>query len=91
VSPGSIGITPVINILVIAVMGGMRRPIGPFIGAVVFVLLQTFAIDFIDRERFNTLIGTVFFLVVLFSTDGLLGLWEQLRARLQAARIRGRA
>ena len=87
VSPGSIGITPVINILVIAVMGGMRRPIGPFIGAVVFVLLQTFAIDFIDRERFNTLIGTVFFLVVLFSTDGLVGLWEQLRARLTAARM----
>jgi branched-chain amino acid transport system permease protein len=84
VSPGSIGITPVINILVIAVMGGTRQPVGPFIGAIVFVLLQTFAIDFIDRERFNTLIGSVFFLVVLFSTDGLLGLWDRLRERLTA-------
>jgi branched-chain amino acid transport system permease protein len=88
VSPGSIGITPVINILIIAVMGGLRRPVGPFIGAIVFVLLQTFAIDFIDRERFNTLIGTVFFLVVLFSTDGLLGLWDRLRVRLTAPRTR---
>jgi branched-chain amino acid transport system permease protein len=85
VSPGSIGISPVINILIIAVIGGMRQPVGPFVGAIVFVLLQTFAIDFIDRERFNTLIGTVFFLVVLFSTDGLLGLWERLRTRLTAA------
>ncbi len=88
VSPGSIGISPVINILIIAVIGGMRRPIGPFVGAIVFVLLQTFAIDFIDRERFNTLIGMVFFLVVLFSTDGLLGLWEQVRPRLTAGSIR---
>ena len=86
VSPGSIGISPIINILIIAVMGGMLRPAGPFVGAIVFVLLQTFAIDFIDRERFNTLIGTVFFLVVLFSTDGLLGLWERLRMRLTAPR-----
>ena len=35
----------------------MRHPIGPFIGAVVFVLLQNFAIDLVDRERFNLLIG----------------------------------
>jgi branched-chain amino acid transport system permease protein len=84
VSPGSIGIAPVINVLVIAVLGGMRHPIGPFIGAIVFVLLQNFAIDFIDRERFNTLIGTIFLLIVLFSSDGLLGLWDTLRSRLRA-------
>ena len=49
-----------INILIIAVLGGMRHPIGPFIGAMVFVLLQNFAIDLIDRERFNLVIGLVF-------------------------------
>ena len=43
----------------------MRQPIGPFIGAIVFVLLQTFAIDLIDGERFNTLIGLVFLAIVL--------------------------
>jgi len=90
ISPGTIGITPVINILVIAVMGGLRHPAGPFIGAIVFVLLQTFAIDFIDRERFNTLIGTVFLLIVLFSNDGLLGLWEQVRRRLTPRGAAGR-
>jgi len=30
---------------VIAVLGGLRHPVGPFVGAVVFVLLQNFAID----------------------------------------------
>jgi branched-chain amino acid transport system permease protein len=45
------------------------------------VLLQTFAIDLIDRERFNLVIGGVFFVIVLFSPDGLLGLWARLRTR----------
>jgi branched-chain amino acid transport system permease protein len=80
--PGSVGTSWLINILVIAVLGGMRHPIGPFLGALVFVLLQTFAIDLIDRERFNLVIGGVFLAIVLFSPDGLLGLWATLRARL---------
>lgn len=83
ITPGSIGTAWLINILVIAVLGGMRHPIGPFLGALVFVLLQTFAIDVIDRERFNLVIGVVFLAIVLFSPDGLLGLWASLRARLQ--------
>jgi branched-chain amino acid transport system permease protein len=84
ITPNSVGTSWLINILVIAVLGGMRHPIGPFIGAILFVLLQTFAIDLIDRERFNLVIGGVFLAVVLFSPDGLLGLWASLRARLTA-------
>jgi len=84
ISPGTIGIGPVIDILVIAVLGGIRRPIGPFIGAIVFVLLENFAIDLIDRERFNTVIGLTFLAIVLFSPDGLLGLWDRAKARLSA-------
>jgi branched-chain amino acid transport system permease protein len=82
VTPGSVGTSWLINILVIAVLGGMRHPIGPFLGAFVFVLLQTFAIDLIERERFNLLIGAVFLAIVLFSPDGLLGLWAHAKARL---------
>jgi branched-chain amino acid transport system permease protein len=82
ISPESTGLGRMIDILVIAVLGGMRHPIGAFIGAIVFVLLQNFAIDLIDRERFNLVIGGVFLAIVLFSPDGLLGLWAQLRARL---------
>src|SRR5215207_2399116 len=81
ITPGSVGTSWLINILVIAVLGGMKHPIGAFLGALVFVLLQTFAIDVIDRERFNLVIGGVFLAIVLFSPDGLLGLWERLRLR----------
>ena len=80
-TPGSVGTGWMINILVIAVLGGVKHPIGAFLGALVFVLLQTFAIDVIDRERFNLVIGLVFLAIVLFSPDGLLGLWAKLRSR----------
>jgi branched-chain amino acid transport system permease protein len=80
-TPGSVGTSWMINILIIAVLGGVKHPIGAFLGAIVFVLLQTFAIDLIDRERFNLVIGGVFLAIVLFSPDGLLGLWAKLRSR----------
>jgi len=82
ITPGSINVGWQINILVIAVLGGMRHPIGAFLGAIVFVILQTFAIDLIDRERFNLVIGLVFLAIVLFSADGLLGLWDKFRKRI---------
>jgi branched-chain amino acid transport system permease protein len=84
ITPGSVSTSWLINILVVAVLGGMGHPIGAFLGAIVFVLLQTFAIDMLGagaRERFNLIIGGVFFAVVLFSPDGLLGLWAKLRSR----------
>ena len=90
ISPGSAGIDRMIDILIIAVIGGMTHPIGPFVGAIAFVLLQNFAIDLFDRERFNLVIGAVFLLIVLFSPDGLLGLWGHLRARLPAGGIQSR-
>ena len=43
------------------------------------MLLRNFAIDLIDPERFNTLIGLTFLIIVLISPDGLLGLWEKAR------------
>jgi branched-chain amino acid transport system permease protein len=86
IGPGSVGTSWIINILMIAVLGGMRHPVGPFLGAIVFVLLQTFAIDVIDRERFNLVIGAVFLVIVLFSPDGLLGWWAAIRSKLSTPR-----
>jgi branched-chain amino acid transport system permease protein len=82
ISPGSIELDQALGVLIAAVLGGMSRPVGPFIGALTYVLLQNFAIDLIDPERFNTVIGLAFLLVVLFSPDGLLGLWASLRGTL---------
>jgi branched-chain amino acid transport system permease protein len=87
ISPGTINVAGAINILIIAVIGGMRHPIGPFIGALVVVLMQTFAIDLVGAERFNTLIGLFFLVIVFASPDGLLGLWGRLKPRLAPSSI----
>ena len=90
ISPGTIGVDRLINILVIAVIGGTRHPAGAFLGAILFVLVSTFAIDLVGAERFNTLIGLVFLAVVLFSPDGLLGLFERARRAVAATANSGR-
>ncbi len=90
VSPGSASTEMMLSILIISVMGGMRHPIGAFLGAIVFVLVQNFAIDIIARERFNLVIGIAFLSIVLFSPDGLLGLWDYFRARVLNASARAK-
>lgn len=84
ISPGAISTGKAIDILVIAVVGGMRHPIGPFIGALIFVILRTFALDALvavglDGQRFQLLIGIGFLAIVFWSPDGVLGLWRRWR------------
>jgi branched-chain amino acid transport system permease protein len=84
ISPGSVGVGRCIDILIIAVVGGIGRPVGAFIGALIFVILRTFTLDFLiriglDGNRFRLLIGLVFLAIVLWSSDGVIGLWERWR------------
>lgn len=87
ISPGTVGIGPAIDILVVTVVGGMAHPIGPFIGAFIYVILKTFSVDILvaiglSGERFQLLIGLGFLLIVFFSPDGILGLWKRWRSSL---------
>lgn len=88
VSPGTAGVGPAIDILIIAVVGGLRRPLGPFIGAIIYVILRTFALDILVSlglagERFQLLIGLGFLVIVFWSPDGVLGLWDRWRDRMR--------
>jgi branched-chain amino acid transport system permease protein len=90
ISPFSVDVSVVINLLVIAVVGGLGHPIGPFIGAFIYVILRTFALDALvavglDGRRFQTLIGLGFLVIVLFSPDGVVGLWRRWVSRARAA------
>ena len=94
VSPGTIAVGPAIDILIIAVVGGLAHPIGPFLGAFLYVLLRTFALDVLvalglGGERFQLLIGLGFLVVVFFSSDGLLGLWRRFRDRARRDPVTG--
>ncbi|MGC3940739.1 branched-chain amino acid ABC transporter permease [Roseobacter sp. EG26] len=88
ISPGTINVGAAINVLIITVIGGLRHPIGPFLGAVVVILMQTFAIDIVGAERFNTLIGLLFLVIVFVSPDGILGLWEKAKPHLAPGSLR---
>jgi branched-chain amino acid transport system permease protein len=94
ISPGTVGIEATIDLLIIAVVGGLGHPIGAFIGAFIFVILRTFALDVLiaaglDGRRFQTLIGLGFLVIVLFSPDGVVGLWRRWSARVRAAERSG--
>ena len=79
ISPGAIDLTRTINILVIAVVGGLTYLEGAFVGALFFTLLTNFASSF--TGRFNTVIGLAFLLVALFSPEGIIGLVRRRIAR----------
>jgi branched-chain amino acid transport system permease protein len=76
VDPATIGIGQTINVLIIAVIGGLSRVEGAWIGALVFVILNNYVqqIGFIS-SRFETVIGVIFLVIVLVSPDGLMVLW----------------
>lgn len=90
ISPGSAGVEACIDLLIIAVVGGLGHPIGAFIGAFIYVVLRTFALDSLvaiglDGRRFQTLIGLTFLVIVLFSPDGVIGLWRRFSAHVRAS------
>lgn len=89
ISPGTVSTHSTISILIMAVIGGLGHPIGAFIGAVIFTIVDTFAADLYDRDRFNTLIGAVFLIIVVASPDGVTGLFRRagdLIRRIRTAR-----
>ena len=89
IAPGTVSVSAAIDILIIAVVGGIGNPIGPFIGALIYAVLKTFALDFLvafglDGNRFRLLIGLGFLAIVFFSPDGVIGLWARWRNRCAA-------
>jgi branched-chain amino acid transport system permease protein len=77
ISPGSIDLARTIDVLVIAVIGGLYRLEGAWVGAIFFAVLDNWSrgIDVIGG-RFNTVIGVIFLVIVLLSPGGLMGIWQ---------------
>jgi branched-chain amino acid transport system permease protein len=88
VDPTSIDLSAVIDVLIIAVIGGLLRLEGAWLGAFVFVLLNNYLRSVpglshigITDERFHTVIGVIFLVIVLISPGGLLGIWQSVKGR----------
>jgi branched-chain amino acid transport system permease protein len=77
IAPSTIGLSATIDVLVIAVIGGLYRLEGAWLGALVFVVINNYAPDIgFIADRFHTVIGLIFLVIVLLSPNGLIGLWE---------------
>jgi branched-chain amino acid transport system permease protein len=90
ISPGSIDLAQTIDILIIAVIGGLYRLEGAWIGGLAYMLIDNYSREWVPDvgnvlgpARFNTVIGIVFLIIVLASPGGLVGLWEQGRDRFR--------
>jgi branched-chain amino acid transport system permease protein len=84
ISPGSINLAQTIDVLVIAVIGGLYRLEGAWVGAIGFAALDNWirGVETIGA-RFNTVVGLIFLAIVLLSPGGLMGIWESLTDRLR--------
>jgi branched-chain amino acid transport system permease protein len=95
ISPGSINIAQTIAVLIIAVIGGLSRLEGAWIGALAYVLINYYSRQdtptlglWLNPGRFATIIGLVFLIIVLVSPDGLVGIWGRL-SRAVGRRLSG--
>jgi len=100
IDPTSIGISPTLDLFIIAVIGGIVHLEGAWLGAFVFVGANIYlrdipllgSIDGVIRERilaeerFNTVVGLLLLVIMLTSPDGLAGMIARLRARLGGRR-----
>ena len=80
ISPGTIQVSQVIQLMTIAVIGGLYRIEGAWIGALVYTLLDTYTRGI--TERFETWIGVILLVILILSPDGLTGLAQKASARL---------
>src|SRR4029078_7635801 len=91
------GLDATIQLLIIAVLGGLRRIEGAWIGALAFLAINNTVTNHIPPSglpviggSFNPVIGFIFLAIVIVSPDGLMGLWDRIwdaaRRRRGAAR-----
>jgi branched-chain amino acid transport system permease protein len=84
ISPGSIRIDQTIAVLIIAVIGGLSRLEGAWIGAIAYSLIDYYSRQYtptvgnwLGPGQFDTIIGIIFLLIVLLSPDGLIGIGQR--------------
>jgi branched-chain amino acid transport system permease protein len=87
IDPATVGLSGTIDLLIVAVIGGLLRVEGAWLGAFAFIVINNYVRDItvpIVGGSFKTIIGLVFLAIVIVSPDGLMGIWERLtRGRLR--------
>jgi branched-chain amino acid transport system permease protein len=81
VSPSSAGVDRSVHLIVMVILGGIGTLLGPLIGAAVVVLVETVLSSYVDR--WPTVLGLIFILVILFARAGIAGSTRKLVNRLR--------
>lgn len=79
ITPTTIQLSRTIWVLLMVILGGASYFWGPVVGTVVAVWLDVLISQ--TTERYNTVIGLIFVLTVLFSPTGILGVLETVRSQ----------
>lgn len=79
ITPTTIQLSRTIWVLLMVILGGATYFWGPVVGTFVAVWLDVLISQ--ATERYNTVIGIIFVLTVLFSPTGILGLLDTIRKR----------
>jgi branched-chain amino acid transport system permease protein len=93
IAPGNVDVPETINLLIMAVIGGLLRVEGAWLGAFAFIVIQNYVRDFhvpglsmggtLFGGTFNTVVGIIFLVIVLVSPGGLMGIWDRAFRRRQ--------
>jgi len=86
ITPTAIQLSRTIWILLAVILGGSMYFWGPVVGIVIAVWLDVLISQ--QTERYNTVIGVIFVLIVLFSPNGILGLLDSLRKQQRLTSFR---
>jgi branched-chain amino acid transport system permease protein len=86
VSPSSAGLDRSVHLIIIVILGGIGTLLGPLIGATVVVLVENVLSSYV--ERWPTVLGLIFIVVILFARAGIAGSAGKLIARLRRDRER---
>jgi branched-chain amino acid transport system permease protein len=88
IAPGDVYLGSTINLLVMAVVGGLVRVEGAWLGALAYIVIDNYVRDLsvpglsfggtLFGGSFNTIIGVIFLAIVVASPDGLMGIWERI-------------
>ena len=80
IDPATVGLAGTIDLLIIAVIGGLARVEGAWLGAFAFIVINNYVRDVsvpLVGGSFKTIIGLVFLAIVIVSPDGLMGAWDR--------------
>jgi branched-chain amino acid transport system permease protein len=82
ISPHAMSLQQSAEVLLMAILGGASTLTGPIVGAVIITLVKNVASTYVDR--WNTLLGAIFVIVIMFMPFGLVPGLRQLWLRWRA-------